>query len=195
MFPLSPDAISQKLTPKDFSIAFRKLWAELSHKFFKFERLQSYQEPENPSWSAFQRGNHQRARSEMLEARAKDAPRYIDACHKGIQLIRVRAIELPLSAYLKWEFETYKISAKYGERILVIDLTDGEFGSEFKQSMDFNLFDDVAVLVPTYDSGGKLDGAFLIDDPEHVERFGNFSRELIKRSEPLAVFERRQHLE
>jgi hypothetical protein len=104
-------------------------------------------------------------------------------------------VELPLSDYLRWEFETYKISAKYGERILVADITNDRDNSIAKQSVDFNMFDTYAVLIPTYDSGGLLNGALLIDRVEYVQQFAKFAREMIARSEPLAMFEREQKLE
>src|SRR5947209_2446694 len=110
MFPLPPDAISKRLTPEESSLLFETLWEKLSHKFFKFERLQSYQEPDNSSLQAFLARDYELARREMIEARAKDAKLYIELCRKGIEFVRVRAVELPLSDYLRWELETYQIS-------------------------------------------------------------------------------------
>jgi len=184
----------QQLSADEFSSVFDSLWKRLSARLFKFERLQSYQEPDNPSFQAFRDGNMERAEREMEQARSQDAELYIEACRKDIAMVRVRAVELPLSLYLSWEFKTYKISARYGERILIADFTAEDKSDDVVSAPDFILFDSFAVLIPEYDVDGLLKGARLIEGGQEVAKFKTIAHKLLSLSVPLAIFERRHGL-
>lgn len=191
LFPPAPDR-SASLNDEEFRAAFDRYWRSLETRFFKFERLQTYQEAGNASLQAFLEGRRSEAMELLGDYRHGDAEYYEAACRKDVHVVRVRAVEQPLSPYLQWEFASYHVSARYGERILVIDLTE-ESAAEASAASDFLLFDTRVALVLNYGAGGLLRGAWLLDSPQHVQPYAELAARLIRAAVPLAVFERRQN--
>ncbi|WKZ57688.1 MAG: hypothetical protein QY326_03215 [Bdellovibrionota bacterium] len=99
-------------------------------------------------------------------------------------------MELPLTPYLNWEFLTYQVTARFGQRILVTDITNDAPSSQIAKESDFLIFDNKAVLAHDYSRDGLLQGAWLIEDPQAVERYVHFFQEARARSIPLGAFER-----
>src|SRR6266567_7605188 len=122
--PFPPPESADHVTLDEFGSAFSDFSAKVQCRIFKLERLQNYIEQDNESWREFQRGNIRRTLELMPEIRAREARYDIDFFRRGLQFLRVHAVESPFSAYVKWEFQSYIISAQYGETILVADLTD-----------------------------------------------------------------------
>lgn len=176
------------MSTEEFYSVFDSLWQKLQFRLLKFERIQSYEEPENPSFVAFKRGNIEEANRQMFASRARDGRFYVEACQRDVQMTRIRAVELPLSSYLRWEFQTYQITARFGERIAIADLSKP--GTErLAQAIDFNLFDRSAALIPKYGPDGKFIGADFIEDVDDVSELHDFARYALAHSVPLAVFE------
>jgi len=186
----------KSLNEAEFSSMFSDLWDKLHHCFFKFERLQAYEEPNDPSYQAFIAGDLKLALKHLEERIAQQATLYNGIAQKNINLIRVRAVELPLSDYLQYEFKSYQLSAKYGERILIIDITNpnDNIKLELSNLTDFLLFDDYAVLIHKYNKNGLFQGGWLADKPNDIEFFLKISQEAIKISIPLGTFEKKMGL-
>src|SRR5436853_203469 len=97
-----------------------KFWkdAEGIDALRKFERQQTFREPGNPSWEAFEQGDVNKALQLAEEQRAAinaelaadDFPSY-----------RLRVVEQPLTPYLWWELHVLLIRAEAGETIYTID--------------------------------------------------------------------------
>ncbi|MCW8141514.1 MAG: hypothetical protein KIT58_21640 [Planctomycetota bacterium] len=162
----------------------------LRKSYFQFERLQTYQEPGNPSYDAFAAGDHGRARLIAHEAAAQEEEDLRRVCHKGVPYTRVHAIERPLTPYLRWEFAIYQVLARYGQRVLLVEL-DARSPREFVDSYDFLLFDYEFVMVQDYGQDGLLCGGWTTGDPALVARFAQLARDLTRAAIPLAEFERR----
>ena len=194
MFPPSPKTVSKILDIHEFGSIFEFLWGKVEFRFFKLERLQAYQEPDDQSYQAFMRGDMNAAVKYLEERIAAQAPLYESMVKRGFEFVRVRAVELPISHYLHYEFKAYKISARYGEKILIVELTPGKSQPEFFQSSDYLLFDSLAVLIHRYDANGLLLGGWLIDNPAHVEVYVRLADELIKSAMPLGIYERARGL-
>lgn len=189
LFPPHKD-ISTILDIKGFNKAFDSCWNKLECSFFKFERLQFYDEPEEPSYMAYKHKDFVKADQLLEERISRQKPFYDVLARKNISFIRVRAVEFPLSDYLlNYELKAYRISARYGEKILIADIMDSKL-SELYNSMDFTLFDSKAVIVQNYNKHGFFIGGWLIEDPKYVERYKEIANKFIASAIPLDSFEK-----
>ena len=189
LFP--PDsAVSRKLSLEELGPIFRDFYSRIENRVFKLERIQSYTEPDNSSYEQFKKGNWDAAIDLIPEIRMRDANLYMSLFQRNIHWVRVRAIELPPSSYLKWEFKTYNETARYGEKILVCNLMHDRSREMLWNTSDFMLFDHLGVLIHDYDANGLLTGAWLVEDADLIQHYNAVAREFVKSSVPLAVFER-----
>lgn len=135
-----------------------------------FERRQFYAQPGDPSYDAFMNGDLPQSVQHLELAIAVQGPLYSSLFTKGADFVRVRAVELPLSPYLRdYEFPAYRISSRYGERILVLPLSEFKSDSGFFSASDYLLFDASAALIHDYDQSGFLRGGWLSLDPEYCD--------------------------
>ena len=177
----------QRLTSEEFFTASNDLLARTQRRVAKFERLQHYLE-DNRSWLEFQRGNIELSMQHLQKMRSEEANFDIDFFGRGLQFLRLRATELPLTPYLEWEFQSYILSAQYGETILITDFTNLPRDSRIWNTRDFLLFDSRAVLIHDYKSDGSLDGGWLSRDKELIEKCEQLVVELASTAVPLGVF-------
>jgi hypothetical protein len=190
-FPLPhslPPGTAEHVNLEGFTSAFSTFSANVQRRIFKLERLQSYVESDDESWREFQSGNIQRSLKLMPTLRAAEARYDIEFFRRGLQFLRMRAVELPLSPYLNWEFQSYIISAQYGETILVADVTNSDRNGALWNATDFLLFDSFAVLVHDYDSDGCLHGGWVCQDQASVKHYADLASQYTSVSVPLAVF-------
>lgn len=94
----------------------------LTGPIWKLERSQYFHEPDDdPSWQAFNAGDWPKVlavfESERADARA-EAAKY---ARQGSELRRLRIVERPVSPYLVWEMQWFKILAEEGTAIRVLD--------------------------------------------------------------------------
>ena len=184
----SPPESTDHVSREEFFQAFNEFSTKVQHRIFKLERLQNYVEEDNASWSEFQNGNIQHSLELMRTIRAAEAQYDIEFFRRGLQFLRVRAVECPLSPYVEWELQSHAISAQYGETILVANLTDVQRGGVLWNTRDFLLFDSFAVLVHDYDSVGSLCGGWVCLDKAFVEHCADIAAKFTAMSLPLAVF-------
>jgi hypothetical protein len=194
-FPIPRDVIGTRYAHSRLDLdgwmsTFGSLWERMEDRYFQFERLQTFQEPEDPSYRELVKGDMSSAVRLLDDSVARDAAFLISSCRRGIQYIRMRAVELPLTPYLEWEFKSYRVSARYGQMILVVDLTEHDRSGDFFRSHDFLLFDAATVLIHDYGQEGLLCGGWLIEDPATVGLYSDLAARLIPASVPLGVFER-----
>ncbi len=183
--PLEP---ADHVTVDEFASAFDNFSAKVQRRIFKLERLQNYIEQDNESWREFRSGNIQRSLELMPTIRAREAQFDIDFFRRGLQFLRMRAVESPLSSYVDWEFHSYPISAQYGETILVADITNADRNGPLWNARDFLLFDSFAVLVHDYDPDGLLHGGWVCQDAALIKRCTDLAHRFTSVSVPLAVF-------
>lgn len=171
-----------------------ELCAGLKDSFLKLERLQSYQEPSNTSYCAYRDGDKSRAQELLWENVAAEAGDFTKFARDNVQQVRVRLVELPLSDYLKWEFDVYRLVAQFGQRILVTDITNDSKTSLLSRASDCIIFDRKVALRNHYDEQGVMRGAWLTEDPQIVSQYLQTFQEARQRSVPLAVFQHEQGL-
>lgn len=173
------------LNPGEYSEEFDRLWSRLTATFVKVERLQTYSRVGSKSYEAYLAGRVDEAlqifRSDVIGSEAEllaDIPR------KGICYTRIRIVEPPLSTYLRFEFETYRISAEYGQVILVLNAD----GSRIDSAPEFILFDRYAALVLDYSDDGELRGAWRHESAHAIDYLFNLFLYLRRHSVSLGAY-------
>ncbi|WP_344488794.1 DUF6879 family protein [Nonomuraea monospora] len=72
---------------------------------------------------------------------------------RGVRMRRAHVVELPLSEYVRWEMESYRRNAEFGEEIRLIE---AERVPEGVPDVDFWLFDESVVVLMRYSEEGEL---------------------------------------
>jgi hypothetical protein len=160
-------------------------------EFWKLERGQTFAEPGDVSWEAFNRGDWAQS-MRLLENRRSDLLSYHrQAVEAGVSTRRIRIVEQPLSAYLQWELNLLTIRDETGGPIRVIDASGvAEFETDGPLPEIYTLGDAV-MYQAIYDESGVLAYALKYTDAELVGRSRDFIRRLYERGEPIGgYFER-----
>jgi hypothetical protein len=126
---------------------------------WKLERRQHFREPGDPSWTAFVGGDWE----EALRLIEVQRPELMDlsrlAAGHWCRLLRVRAVEWPLTPYLWWELHFLRVRAECGELIRVVGpehLAAYEHEGPVAELVTLN---DDTVYEVLYDAEGVLEGA------------------------------------
>lgn len=177
----------QKLTPEEFHNAYSDAAKELRRHSWKVEVLQFYDEEGDPSWQKMIKGDWDGALNSLTEAVQEDLREIQDLRRDGIRVSRLRIIERPLSDYLRWELESYKLSASAGEEIFILDKAGM---AEEAHLQDLVGFDENEVILLNYDAAGKLTSAVRISDTKCVRNALEAYDHLLSRAVPLDDFMR-----
>jgi len=100
----------------DYDSFFQKLWAETKDEFFKCESRQFYNESDEEEFIALFRTKNIDELRDLLEKDVKQPNSiWCEAINRKINFIRVHIVTEPLSEYLKFEFESYKVQSSIGK--------------------------------------------------------------------------------
>lgn len=106
---------------------------------------------------------------------------------RGVSMQRVHVIKKPLSDYLRFEFESYKLTTKSGEKVFL--LPQEEFDKiKTHINSDFWLFDDKIVLKMSYDKEGRFLGFNEIRD--NIGEFIELKDKLLMQAKRLEDLEK-----
>lgn len=182
------------LSAQAFHNEFELLLRQCKEGFSKWEQRQEYQEPGNVSFERLVDGDVAGAIEALPEVmRQSIGESSIDICRRNLSDVRLRVVERPFSDYLKWEFLTYRISAGYGERILILESQAITEEEEKLPLGDFLLFDSQCVLVHDYDRSGLLRGGWHVNRSSDVHAYKERFEKALSASVPLAEFEYLHH--
>lgn len=114
-------ATGTRLTSPEYNADFgQRFWDAGPAGFWKVERRQTFQEPRDESWRAFDAGDWQTAlrlieeqRTDLEDEGRRMAKRKLDA-------YRVRVVELPLTPYLLWELHLLRLVAECADQVRVV---------------------------------------------------------------------------
>jgi hypothetical protein len=176
------------LAAEDFRGQFRASWDAAEVRYLKVERRQSYNQVGDASYERFARGDYGRASESLREALMGQEEMYRSARARGIRLVRLRLVELPLTDYLlRYEFPSYLVSQdELGEEILVA--TVGPEGRLDDLLPDCIIFDHTVMYVNTYDGCGRPAGAIRVDDAPTIDEHVGRAEALLEESLPLRRF-------
>jgi hypothetical protein len=159
-------------------------------RFLKLECWQRYHEADtNESQAAYLRGDLDAAR-ELLQREAEgDRPLYDDVKQRGLDYARIRLVQEPLTAYLRYELVSYNIREHLGEHIEVVRcdpalrLPDDEY-------FDVLLFDRHTALIHDYGTGevGRQMGGWVTHEPATIATLDTTIATLRRTAEPLRQY-------
>jgi hypothetical protein len=154
------------LAPPDFTKRFRAAWDAAQSRFLKVERRQSYNQAGDDSYEAFRRGDFETAAKLLEQGLLGQSVMYAAAQERGVELVRLRLVEQPLSDYLRhYEIPSYTVSEKLGERIVLstVDRRSDDLP-------DCIVFDEEVMFVNAYDGLNRLVGAIEVRDGEQIAK-------------------------
>jgi hypothetical protein len=166
------------------------LFATSDSSFEKFERLQTFQELELPSYRAWMEGDKTESRNLYFNTMPGSAEMYKNAAKRGISCTRVRVVERPFTPYLEWEMMTYQQTAKFGERIMIRDISEPSAENEdIRAGHDFLIFDKKHVFVNDYGENGIFAGGWYIDDLQDITIYNKLFSSALAGSMLLGEYE------
>ncbi len=172
---------------QEFDVYVRH-WEILKKDFFKLETLQMYADA--PGFQEYQQGKIDEVRKLLKDSLLSDTASPHEKIKKiGIIFRRVHVIKLPLTSYLRYEIESYKISTQLGEQIFFMLEEDAIKLKREVEPRDFLLFDDKIVHLQYYDMlTGKWKYTELLKDQAEVRDYVNLKRQLLINAIPMYKF-------
>jgi uncharacterized protein DUF6879 len=183
-------AVGVRIELDDYYADFeRHFWRV--REFWKLERGQTFAEPGDASWEAFNRGEWTKS-MHLLEARRDDLLGYHrEASEAGVSTYRIRVVDRPLSAYLQWELNLLKIRDETGGPIRVIGHAEVAELETDGPLPDIYTLGDQVMYEAVYDGSGVLEYTLKYTDPGLIAQSRDFIRRLYERGEPIgSYFER-----
>jgi hypothetical protein len=153
---------------------------------FRLESLPLYSIPgDDEAITAWRSG---RARPQFSVRTSPWAARLATTSMAGRTWRRVRAVDLPLSDYVRWEMAAYAESSVLGEEIRILRRS-GEFTG---LDRDFWLFDadtdEPFAIAMVYDEEGRQGEHRLVEDPETLGSYSRLARRTWASGVPLNDF-------
>lgn len=183
MLDLIPGVSGPELDLASYSDAFDEAYKQIV--FWKLERRQIFREPGVPSWESFAVGDWDRALE--LNERERDTVRAKVAEDKslGVESRRLRVVEHPVTPYLQWEMQYFRLLAEAGEDLRVIDASRVRHLEADRLLPEIVVLGDRVLFEVLYDADGTAYGARRIDDPQVIAEAGREVADLYTDAEPL----------
>ncbi|SOD60650.1 hypothetical protein SAMN06297387_102201 [Streptomyces zhaozhouensis] len=155
---------------------------------WKFERLQHFEEQDDPS------------RDALTEGRWEDALRLLEAEHddwlaaarreeeRRAPFHRVRVVEEPLTPYMQWESHALRVQAKAGKGIRVIGADRVREWEPAGPLPEVVVLGDLVLYEVLYTDAGVLDGCRRYTDPELIGRWTAFIQGLYEEGEDVVSY-------
>jgi uncharacterized protein DUF6879 len=185
------DAAGQRLDLPSYYADFEKNFRH-AREFWKLERGQTFAEPGDSSWEAFDRGDWEGS-MHLLENRRPDLVRYHwETAGAGTLTHRVRIVALPLTPYLHWELNLLKIRDETGGPVRIMNASEVADLEDRGPLPEIYTMDCVVMYQAEYDDHGVLEYALKYTDETLVRRCRDFIAELYDRGQPIAGFFERE---
>ncbi|MEU6313184.1 DUF6879 family protein [Streptomyces sp. NPDC047014] len=121
MFECFRDGAGEVLQRRDYLDDFGRVYGSDIRLLAKIERGQTFKEQGSPSWDAFASGDWAGA-LRLIEAERDSVAAYFqDAARRGLAFRRLRIVEFPVTPYLQWEMNSFRLRSELGEEIRVLD--------------------------------------------------------------------------
>ncbi len=170
------------LDKEEYFDHFARCWDNLAHSFLKIELLDYYEEgKEGPFQDYLKKDWDKFARKlkEMEESEKEDSRKIIEG---GLRCERVHVVPQEPTRYLSYEWCSYVVSEKLGERIYAVLEQNAP---EAKGLKDLAIFDDTDAFILKYDEIGILEGAWHEREPGKVRRLIDLYEKLRNKSLPF----------
>jgi hypothetical protein len=163
-----------------------------AREFWKLERGQTFAEPGDPSWEAFDKGDWEQSMS-LLEDRREDLVKYHqEVAGTGTLTRRARIVALPLTPYLQWELNLLKVRDETGGPVRILDVSEVADLEDQGPLPEIYTMDSAVMYQAVYDDRGVLEYARKYIDDALVRRCWDFIAALYERGEPISSFFKRE---
>ncbi|MEW2623915.1 DUF6879 family protein [Streptomyces sp. NPDC048106] len=191
MFECFRDGAGEVLKRPEYLDDFGRFYGSDIHLLAKIERGQTFKEQGSPSWDAFASGDWPGA-LRLIEAERDSVAAYFqDAARRGLVFRRLRVVEFPVSPYLQWEMNSFRLRSELGEEIRVLDareIADLEHNGPLPEIV---VLGNAVMYAVIYDEELKGAGARRFVDPGQIETtLGEFETLYRKGEEFSEFFER-----
>lgn len=177
---LHPDAVI--MTPDEFNAGFNNL---VKHEAYRLELLDMYDAPDTPGRvRRFLAGE-----PPDLAYRAKWDAFIAGVRRAGGTMSRVHVVAEPLTDYLRYELDFYRLSVAAGEDIRILPRTDAA-GLDLPD-FDYWLFDEAAAVM-IYDESTRFLRAELVSDPGFLADCRRWRDIAMSHAVPLADYTSRR---
>jgi hypothetical protein len=171
----------------DFEYYFQR-----AQEFWKLERGQTFAEPGDTSWEAFDRGDWEGS-MRLLENRRGDLREYHrKVAAAGTLTHRARIVALPLTPYLQWELALLKVRDETGGPVRILDVSDVADLEDQGSLPEIYTMDCAVMYQAVYDDQGVLKYALKYTDEALVRRCRDFIAALYERGEAISSFFERE---
>lgn len=182
------DVPSKLLDRSSYHAALSEETERITGPIWKLERSQYFHEPDDdPSWQAFVADDWPRVlavfESERSAAR-DEADKY---ARQGSELRRLRVVEYPVTPYLLWEMQWFRILAEEGTPIRVLDAGHAR-DLERDAPLPEVVVNEHALYHVRYDDEWRACGARRISDPEIIRQVTREITSLWERAEPFSRY-------
>ncbi len=184
---------TREIAGKDFQREFSSLLSSAKNRVFQLEMLEQYGQPfEKQFIEEFKRESLDRsALKERLAANYGFAP---DWKGKKVEFSRVHIVSFPLTNFVRYRLEAYKILEEMGEETFFIE-KQKFYQLPLPSGIEVSNFIDVdgAVLLQRNDIDKakkecRVSGGKLIEEPDIYEKYETFEQRLLSSSLPLREF-------
>ncbi|MFF4448185.1 DUF6879 family protein [Streptomyces sp. NPDC001502] len=192
MFECFRDGAGEVLERPDYLDDFSRFHGSDIHFLAKIERGQTFKEQGSPSWDAFASGDWAGALRLIETERDSVAEYFQDAARRGLAFRRLRVVEFPVTAYLQWEMNSFKLRSELGEEIRVLDaraIADVERDGPLPEVVVLGHSVMYSVI---YDEELKGAGARRFLDPEQIETTVTEFECLYRKGEEFSEFFKRE---
>ncbi len=155
-------------SPSDFFKNFPEAWSNLKSKVLKLETRQIYDETGNQSYDTLVTKGLDESIELIPSVRECDVDLYNELKLKNIDFIRCRPVKIPLTLYLRWEFECYVFNSNHGEQIYCLDYEKNESIFTSQAQHDFMVFDETIAFIHDYDKTGHIQGGWKVESKKNI---------------------------
>ena len=178
-----------RLTSPEYNTDFgQRFWHAGPAGFWKVERRQTFQEPRDQSWRAFQAGDWQRALRLIEEQRADLEDEGRRMAKRKLGAFRVRVVELPLTPYLQWELHLLRLVAECADQVHVVGPDTARPFETYGPLPELVLVGEKVAYEVLYDDAGIAVGAMRFIDPEFTTACRRRLKQLFAAGEDIRTF-------
>lgn len=144
-------------------------WSRID-RFEKIERQQKFADPRYESWHLFTAGRWEESLAAFERVRPEIVAEFANDARLGYTSHRVRVVEYPITPYVQWEMNGFKIRVECGEDIRIVDPTAiGQYESDGDTVPELIFMGTLAMYEVLYDATGNLAGGRKFTDPRLIE--------------------------
>ncbi|MFF2788155.1 DUF6879 family protein [Streptomyces sp. NPDC058049] len=192
MFECFREGAGEVLERPDYLDDFGRFYGSGIRFLAKIERGQTFKEQGSPSWDAFASGDWAGA-LRLIEAERDSVAAYFqDAARRGLAFRRLRVVEFPVTPYLQWEMNSFRLRSELGEEIRVLDaraIADLERDGPLPEVV---VLGNSVMYTVIYDEELKGAGARRFLDPEQIKTTVAEFEYLYRKGEEFSEFFKRE---